>query len=124
MKAFNSEEDKAELLQPAWLWSIVSMFAALGLLCMEILKTVIWLPWALYELMRGHLGPHVRNGLLVGMVGMCFLGGQLYFISNMLLYDPNTAPHWNVFFYTGVAIVYIVVGVTVRSGTKPYDLLK
>ncbi len=123
MTTINSNKDKTELLQPAWL-SVAALFAACGTLCKEVLKTVFWFPWALYELMRGYLGPDVRNILLLSSVGVCFLGVIWHYVSSMLMLDPQTVQYQNMFFYSGSVAIYLVIGFVTRNSAKRYDLLK
>lgn len=124
MGIVNSEEHEVEFMQPAWLWSIISIFGILGIFGKEVLKTALWLPWALYELLRGNLGPHVRNGLLLGLFGVGLLTAYWYFISGMLQIDPAKAQYWGVVFWSGAAAIYLAVGIATRNLTKHYGILK
>lgn len=123
MKTFSTEENKSELLQPAWLWNAVALLGILGFYFVEAFKTALWLPWTVYELLLGGLGPHVRNGFIISVLGTCVITVTWYFASNTLAQDPIAAQYRDIIFYSGVTVVYLILGVVTRRNAKNYGLL-
>lgn len=120
MKVVDHEEGEAEYAQHTM---SVDWRTGIGILAYhgaEVLITLLWLPLALYMLLRGLLKVEERNTLLVGILIICILSTMWHYVSNMLLVEPKAAYYRDIFFYSGVAVFYLVIGLSVRKNVKAY----
>ncbi len=89
---------------------------------LEIGKTVVWWPWAIIELLRGHLGPDMKGLLLVSVFGQVILVGFLALLTfGSVSMEP--AYPWFRFFVIVTTFVYMTHGALVRIFARRFGLL-
>jgi hypothetical protein len=93
----------------------------------EILKTIVWFPWAILELLSGYLPPSAKRLMWQGVAAMTFVFVEIFGFAVWGVMYPyggflGSSPY--AFIVIVCAVTYLPIGALIRLKGKDFSILQ